>query len=84
MPSARYYRDQAQILLAWASSTNDADYATLLTTRAMDLLAQANGADDIQAPTLSKAINAFNEQQMGPRPTQQQQHAQPKEEAHKK
>jgi len=50
----------------------------------MDLLAQANGADDIQAPTLSKAINAFNEQQMGPRPTQQQQHAQPKEEAHKK
>jgi hypothetical protein len=86
MPSARYYREQAQVLLGWALTTSDAEHATLLTTRAMDLLARSKDVDDAQAGAdLNQAIMDFNDQQMRNCLTQhhqpqQQQQVQPKEE----
>jgi hypothetical protein len=46
MSRARYLRGQAQVLLAWAQATKDSAYAALLTTRAMEMLAKANEAND--------------------------------------
>jgi len=77
MPSARYYREQAQLLLGWALATSEVDYATLLTTRAMELLAKANAADQGDVMDLNQAIAEFNEAQMRVRPAQQQQQVQP-------
>jgi len=76
MPSARYYREQAQLLLGWALATSEVDYATLLTTRAMELLAKANEADRDNGMDLHRAIAEFNESQMRVRPAQQQQQIQ--------
>ena len=78
MPSARYYREQAQLLLGWALATSEVDYATLLTTRAMELLAKANDADRSTVMDLNQAIAEFNEGQMRARPAQQQQQIQPR------
>jgi len=78
MPSARYYREQAQLLLGWALATSEVDYATLLTTRAMELLAKANEADRDNGMDLNRAIAEFNESQMRVRPAQQQQQIQPR------
>jgi hypothetical protein len=71
MPTARYFREQAQTLLAWALATNDPDYGTLLTTRAMELLAKADQAGDERTPDLNNAIADLNDGQMRPRPAQQ-------------
>jgi len=76
MPGARYYREQAQLLLGWALATSEVDYATLLTTRAMELLAKANEADRDNGMDLNRAIAEFNDSQMRPRPAQQQQQIQ--------
>jgi len=78
MPSAKYYREQAQTLLGWALATADKAYAAQLTARAMELLARSGEAEE--TPTgLHQAIAAFNDQQLAPaRPAQQQQQAQPK------
>ena len=79
MPSARYYREQAQVLLGWALATSDADYANRLTTRAMELLARANEAYQGGAMMdLDQVTAEFNEGQMRPRPIQQQQQVQPR------
>jgi len=78
MPGARYYREQAQLLLGWALATSEVDYATLLTTRAMELLAKANEADRDNGMDLNRAIAEFNESQMRVRPAQQQQQIQPR------
>ena len=64
MPSARYYREQAQLLLSWAIVTTDPDYATLLSTRAMELLAKANQAGDSRVPDINDTLDDFNAQQM--------------------
>src|SRR5262249_46594897 len=76
MPGARYYREQAQLLPGCALATSEVDYATLLTTRAMELLAKANEADRDNGTDLNRAIAEFNDSQMGPRPAQQQQQIQ--------
>jgi hypothetical protein len=78
MPSVKYYREQAQLLLGWALATNDADQATQLTTRAIELLTRSIQAEGV--PTgLNQAAAEFNA--LDPdftRPAQQQQQVQPK------
>ena len=76
MPSARYFREQAQLLLNWALATNDPDYATWLSTRAMEHLAQANQASDGVPDHLHQAITEFNNEQLRGRPKLQQQQIQ--------
>jgi hypothetical protein len=78
MPSAQYYRDQAQVLLAWALATRDEYYAAQLTKRAKELLAKAGQVDDGQAD-VTHAIDQFNQSQPDrPSRAQQQQQVQPK------
>jgi hypothetical protein len=72
MPSARYYREQARLLLGWALATTDPDYADLLSTRAMELLAKSNQAGRARTIDLIDAIAEFNDGQMRARPKQQQ------------
>jgi len=74
MPSARYYREQAQVLLSWALATSDPDYATRLTARAMESLAMANQASG--GPGLSDLIEVFNDAEMRKSPQLQQQQRQ--------
>jgi hypothetical protein len=73
MPSARYYREQAQLLLGWALATRDDVYASRLTTQAMELLVKAREANDGRAD-LDLAVREFNETQLDtPHLTQRQQ-----------
>ena len=75
MPGAKYFREQAQLLLAWALATTDPDYATLLTTRAMELLAKSTQRHGDPAFRLTDALDEFNDQQLRGRPRLQQQEA---------
>jgi hypothetical protein len=63
MPSARYYREQAKVLLSWAKATRDKAYASRLRERAAKSLAQAKEAREAVAD-LNPLIAEFNEQQM--------------------
>ena len=76
MPSARYYREQAQLLMSWALAASDPDHATQLAARAMELLQRSMTAEGSQGLDLDQAIMEFNNEQMRPRPVQQQQQRQ--------
>jgi hypothetical protein len=86
MPSAKYYRDQAGLLLMWAAETSDPTYAARLKTLARSLLAQAETPEDPTFRDLTPFADEFNNQQMrptkaAPEPVrQQQQQQQPKTE----
>src|SRR5690242_9332381 len=77
MPGARYYREQAQLLLGWALATSDPDDATLLRTRAMELLAKSNLAGDNRESDCNPAIDEFNDGEFRKRVAQHQQQIQP-------
>jgi len=78
MPSARYFREQAQLLLNWALRASDPDHASQLTARAIELLNRSMTAEGVE---LDQAIAEFNNEQMRlrPRVLQQQQQQQPPE-----
>jgi hypothetical protein len=80
MPSARYYREQAQLLLTWALATTDPDFAMRLEARACALLALAELPQDQSFRDLTPFVDEFNSQQLlksdGPAPIQQQQQQQ--------
>jgi len=63
MPSARYYRQQARALLAWARSTQDTAYASRLREEAAKELERARKAHEAVSD-LNPLIAEFNEQQM--------------------
>jgi hypothetical protein len=69
MPSAHYYREQAQLLLTWAIAASDPHHATQLTARAIDLLNKSMTADGSRG---IDAIAEFNNDQLRPRLQQQQ------------
>jgi hypothetical protein len=79
MPSARYFREQAQLLLGWALATSDPDHATQLTARAVELLSSSMEAEGARGVDLNQSILEFNESQLRPRPAQQQQQRQESE-----
>jgi hypothetical protein len=63
MPSERYYRQQATVLLSWARATTDKAWANVLRQRAARELEQA--ADASGAITdLNPLLAEFNERQM--------------------
>jgi len=76
VPSARYYREQAQLLMSWALAASDPDHATQLAARAMELLQRSMTAEGARGLDLDQAIMEFNNEQMRPRPVQQQQQRQ--------
>jgi len=76
--SARYYREQAQLLLAWALTARDPDHATQLTAQAAELLNRSMTPDSAQRADLDQLIMEFNNEQMRPRLQQQQQQARDK------
>jgi hypothetical protein len=78
VPSARYYREQAQLLLGWALAARDPDHATQLTARAMELLGRSLSAEGSHGTDLNQAIMEFNDAQVVRRPALQQQQIQPK------
>ena len=82
MPSARYYREQAQLLLIWALAVSESDHATQLTARAMELLKRSMDTEDARGVDLNQAILEFNQVPFRPRRVQpqqqQQQQTQPK------
>jgi hypothetical protein len=63
MPSARYYQQQAKLLLSWAKSTKDPAYAAELRARAAWELQQAQTAREAVAD-LNPLLAEFNDQQM--------------------
>jgi len=68
MPSAKYYIDQARLLLAWARVTSDQAYARALRRKAASLLTEANEAH-AAVSDLNPLLSYFNESQMrGPKP----------------
>ena len=86
MPSAHYYREQAQLLLTWALATTDPDFAMRLEARACELLALAELPQEQGFSDLTPFLDEFNSQQLltGDDPTpvrqqQQQQQARPKD-----
>jgi len=65
MPTPRYYREQANLLLTWAAESTDQEHKTALEARARELLAQAKlPADPEVPPTLDPLLDEFNDQQM--------------------
>ena len=80
MPSARYYREQAQLLLTWALATTDPDFQMRLEARACELLALAELPQDQSFSDLTPLLDEFNSQQLrtsgDPAPVQQQQQQQ--------
>ena len=55
MPSVRYYREQAHLLLAWALETSDPDHATQLACQAIELIKRSNQmAAAIRRPVLDQ------------------------------
>jgi hypothetical protein len=77
MPSARYYRDQARLLLQWADDAQDEAATRRLTARAQDMLAMAQTADQPSGKPAVDAVEQFNEQQLIPdKPVVQQQQQQ--------
>jgi hypothetical protein len=87
MPSARYYREQAQLLITWALATTDPDFAMRLEARACELLALAELPQNQSVGDLTPLLDEFNSGQLrksvDPAPIrqqqQQQQQAQPKD-----
>jgi len=73
VPSARYYRKQAQLLMMWALAASDPDRATRLTARAIDLLQRSMIAVGSRGIDLDQAIMEFNNGQMRPNPVRQHQ-----------
>jgi hypothetical protein len=63
MPSARYYREQAKTLLAWARATKDKAYADRLRARAAEQLEQSEAAREAVAD-LNPLLVDFNAQQL--------------------
>lgn len=63
MPSARYYRQQAKALLAWARATKDKAYADRLRAQAAKELEQAEQAQEAVAD-LNPLLADFNAQQI--------------------
>jgi hypothetical protein len=63
MPSARYYRDQAKLLLSWARAANDPACAARLRTRAANALEEARDAREA-VPDLNPILSEFNQQQL--------------------
>lgn len=63
MPSARYYRDQAKLLLSWARAANDPARAARLRTRAANALEEARDAREA-VPDLNPILSEFNQQQL--------------------
>jgi hypothetical protein len=53
MPSADFYRQQAELLLSWATAANDAVVKEQLRKRAQDYLALAAQADERRAAPMS-------------------------------
>jgi hypothetical protein len=63
MPSARYYRQQAKTLLAWARATRDKTYADRLRAQAAKELEQAEQAQEAVGD-LNPLLAEFNSQQL--------------------
>jgi hypothetical protein len=85
MPSAKYYQEQAELLLMWAAATRDRDHAARLEGFARLLLEEAQVPEDPTFRDLTPFVDEFNDQQMRktetPEPArQQQQQAQKKKE----
>jgi len=76
MASAKYYREQAQLLPSWSLATTDPEYASLLSARAMELLADARESKESDIGLID-AISEFNETQVCNGVTQHQQQLQP-------
>jgi predicted mannosyl-3-phosphoglycerate phosphatase (HAD superfamily) len=64
MSSASYYREQARLLLQWASDAHDPQVIQRLTTRAQDMLATAQRLHQTNAAAKFDAIDFFNSLQM--------------------
>lgn len=62
MLSARYYREQAALLLSWARAIADEAYAARLRERAVKELEQAGRAPEVA--DLNPLLAEFNDQQM--------------------
>jgi len=63
MPSARYYRRQAKLLLSWAKATQDKSYADRLRTQAATELENAQKAHEAVAD-LNPLLAEFNARQL--------------------
>jgi len=63
MPSARYYRQQAKLLLSWAKATKDKAYAARLRARAVVELGLAQEAHEAVAD-LNPLLAEFNAEQL--------------------
>jgi hypothetical protein len=63
MPSARYFRQQAKALLAWANATKDKAYANRLRARAAEELERAQEARE-EVSDLNALLAEFNDKQM--------------------
>jgi hypothetical protein len=64
MASARYYQEQAELLLGWALVASDPRIAAKLNAQAMEYLALAKQSDDPATRALHRAIDAFNHGQL--------------------
>ena len=85
MPSAKYYREQAALLILMAAATSNLECAARLEGFARLLLEQAEVPEDTTFRDLTQFADEFNNQQMRqtdvPEPVrQQQQQTQPKKE----
>ena len=63
MPSTRYHRRQAKLLLSWAKATKDKSYADRLRTQAATELAHAEKAHEAVAD-LNPLLAEFNARQL--------------------
>ena len=63
MPSPRYYRQQAKLLLTWAKATKDKAYAARLRACAAMELEQAQEAHEA-VTDLNPLLTEFNTQQV--------------------
>lgn len=67
MPSARYYREQAKLLLSWARAANDPACAARLNVQAANALEEARDAREAVAD-LNPLLAEFNQQQLFGKP----------------
>ena len=64
MPNSKYYRDQARVLMNWASVAHDRGTTERLAARAQQMLLLAEITDD-NPDQQTKALDIFNAAQMG-------------------
>ena len=64
MASASYYREQARLLLQWASDAHDPTVIQHLTASAQDMLATAQRLHQMNARANFDAFDFFNSLQM--------------------